>query len=209
MIFSYNPKHVGDVLMVIVANAADRKVDVERKGNVARVFTIDDKKTVAWNFFEVSTMISTIEGTGQVFLTEEQVDALNEEMKESGFEERLFNDKTPKFVVGQVKELKPHPDSDHLNITQTEVDGGKVLQIVCGAPNIEQGQKVVVAKTGAMMPDGTIIWPGSLRGVESNGMISSARELNLPNAPEVRGILVLSDDVETGVAFDVTKHWKK
>ena len=53
-----------------------------------------------------------------------------------------------------------HPDSDHLSITQTEVDNGEILQIVCGAPNIKAGQKVVVAKPGAMMPDGLMIWPG-------------------------------------------------
>ena len=75
------------------------------------------------------------------------------------------------------------------------------MQIVCGAPNIEAGQKVVVAKPGAMMPDGMMIWPGTLRGVDSYGMICSARELHLPNAPAKKGILVLPEDAVVGEAF--------
>lgn len=106
----------------------------------------------------------------------------------------MVADDTPKFVVGFVQELSDHPDSDHLHITKTKVDNGETLQIVCGAPNIAQGQMVVVAKVGAMMPDGQIIWPGKLRGVQSEGMICSARELALPNAPEKRGILVLEPE---------------
>ena len=56
-----------------------------------------------------------------------------------------------------------------------------------------------------MMPDGQMIWPGSLRGVESFGMICSARELHLPNAPEKKGILVLAEDAKTGEKFEVGK----
>ena len=67
----------------------------------------------------------------------------------------------------------------HLSVTEIKVDNGEVLQIVCGAANIRKGLKVVVAKPGAMMPDGLLIWPGELRGVESFGMVCSAKELNL------------------------------
>ena len=81
------------------------------------------------------------------------------------------------------------------------------MQIVCGAPNIDEGQKVVVAKVGAMMPNGAMIFPGKLRGVESMGMICSARELELPNAPQKRGILVLpeTDAFEVGKEFNFVK----
>ena len=82
-----------------------------------------------------------------------------------------------------MKSCVEHPDSDHLSITETEVGDGEVLQIVCGAANIRKGLKVVVAKPGAMMPDGLMIWPGTLRGVESFGMICSAKELHLEGAP--------------------------
>lgn len=75
------------------------------------------------------------------------------------------------------------------------------LQIVCGAPNVEAGQKVVVAKVGAVMPSGMVIKDAELRGVASSGMICSMRELNLPNAPQEKGIMVLSDDYKVGNAF--------
>ena len=67
MIFTYNKEHVGDVLMVIVKNSGDAKLDVERKGKVARVFLKDNGETVAWNIFEVSSFFEIAE-RGQVFL---------------------------------------------------------------------------------------------------------------------------------------------
>ena len=73
MIFTYNKEHVGDVLMVIVKNSGDAKLDVERKGKVARVFLKENGETVAWNIFEVSSLFEIAE-RGQVFLTDEQVE---------------------------------------------------------------------------------------------------------------------------------------
>ena len=100
------------------------------------------------------------------------MNVLNEELQKSGFAERLTYDASPKFMVGFVKECVPHPDSDHLSITQIDFDGKhESLQIVCGAPNIRKNLKVVVALPGAMMPDGMMIWPGELRGEKSFGMI--------------------------------------
>ncbi|MGM0165415.1 tRNA-binding protein [Enterococcus sp. AZ135] len=203
MIFAYNKQNVGDTLMVIVKNDESKENKAERKGDVSRIQTIDGT-TVAWNFFNVSEYL-TIHGNGQVDVTEQDIEALNEQLKQAGFEERLATDLSPKFVVGYVKTCIDHPDSDHLHITETEIDGGETLQIVCGAPNIEAGQKVVVAKPGAMMPDGQMIWPGSLRGVDSFGMICSAKELHLPNAPEKKGILVLEEDAKIGEKFELGK----
>lgn len=203
VIFAYNKQNVGDTLMVIVKNDENEENSMERKGDVARIQTLDGT-TVAWNFFNASNYL-TIQGNGQVELLEKDIETLNEQLKLAGFEERLVADLSPKFVVGYVKTCIPHPDSDHLHITETEIDGGKTLQIVCGAPNIEAGQKVVVAKPGAMMPDGQIIWPGNLRGIDSFGMICSAKELHLPNAPEKRGILVLAEDAKIGEKFEVGK----
>ena len=67
------------------------------------------------------------------------------------------------------------------------------------APNVESGQKVVVAKVGAVMPSGMVIKDAQLRGVDSSGMICSMKELNLPNAP--KEIMVLNDDYDIGQAF--------
>lgn len=201
MIFAYNKDHVGDTLLVIVADDKGVENLAERKEDVSRIQTVDGT-TVAWNFFNISDYL-TIEGSGQVELTEAEIAVLNERLKTVGFEERLVADNRPQFVVGFVKSCKKHPDSDHLSITQTEIDNGEVLQIVCGAPNIKAGLKVVVAKPGAMMPDGLLIWPGVLRGEESFGMICSARELNLADAPTKKGILELPFDAEVGSPFPI------
>ena len=114
---------------------------------------------------------------------------------------QLEVDEKPKFVIGKIVDFKDHPDSDHLHVTQVDI-GDEQVQIVCGAPNAALGQTVVVALPGAMMPDGKIIWPGSLRGVASYGMISSARELAIPGAPQRRGILVMPDNLAAGSPFD-------
>ena len=89
-----------------------------------------------------------------------------------------------------------------MHVTTVEVADGEEHQIVCGAPNIAQGQKVVVALPGTLMPNGAQIWPGELRGVDSYGMICSARELGLPHAPQKRGIMVVPDSFEVGAELN-------
>ncbi|MGT2845958.1 YtpR family tRNA-binding protein [Streptococcus massiliensis] len=208
MIFTYNKEFVGDVLMVIVADSGAAKLAAERKGNVARIYRLDNAETVAWNIFEVSNWLE-IEGRGQVMLTDEQVASLNQALAQAGFSEKLVNDTEPKFVVGEIVEMKAHPDSDHLNICQVKVAADKVLQIVAGAPNARVGLKTIVALPGAMMPKGNLIFPGELRGEKSFGMMCSPRELQLPNAPQKRGIIELSAAATVGTPFDADKHWGK
>ena len=207
MIFTYNKEHVGDVLMVIVADSQDAKLSAERKGNVVRVYRLDNGETVAWNIFEVSNLFN-ITDRGQVFLTDEEISILNQELSQAGFEPELVNDLTPKFVVGEIVEMEAHPDSDHLNICQVKVAADKVVQIVAGAPNAKVGLKTIVALPGAMMPKGNLIFPGELRGEKSFGMMCSPRELQLPNAPQKRGIIELASSEVVGTAFDPAKHWQ-
>lgn len=97
------------------------------------------------------------------------------------------------LVVGYVESCEKHPDSDHLNITQVNI-GDKTLQIVCGASNVAQGQYVVVAQNGSVLPEMTLK-PTSIRGVESNGMICSLNELGVAEKfqteEQKNGIVVL------------------
>ena len=162
MIFTYNKEHVGDVLMVIVADGQGVKLAAERKGNVARIYRLDNGETVAWNIFQVSNLFNITE-RGQVFLTDEEISILNQELSQAGFETELVNDFSQKFVVGEIVEMVAHPDSDHLNICQVKVAADKVVQIVAGAPNAKVGLKTIVALPGAMMPKGNLIFPGELR----------------------------------------------
>ena len=206
MIFTYNKEHVGDVLMVIAADDQGAKLSAERKGNVARVYREDNGQTVAWNIFELSNLFEIAE-RGQVQLTDEQVATLNQELTKEGFAAELVKDSEPKFVVGEIVEMVAHPDSDHLNICQVAVASDKTVQIVAGAPNARVGLKTIVALPGAMMPKGNLIFPGELRGEKSFGMMCSPRELALPNAPQKRGVIELSDDQVVGTPFDPAKHW--
>lgn len=206
MIATYN-KNVGDVLMLIVANNEGAEVTYERKADVARIFREDTGQTVGWNIFDIKKDWPDV-AQGQNDLSEHQVAELNEKLKAAGFDEQLTYDGQPKFVVAEILTMEDHADSDHLHVCQVEVGLDAPVQIVCGAPNAIVGMKTVAALPGAMMPSGSLIWPGALRGVPSYGMLCSARELDLPNAPQVRGIIELNTDLEAGLAFDATSMWQ-
>jgi phenylalanyl-tRNA synthetase beta chain len=105
-------------------------------------------------------------------------------------------------VVGYVKTKTKHPDADKLNVCTVDVGAEEDLQIVCGAANVAAGQKVPVAMIGAKLPDGLVIKRAKLRGVESQGMICSAKELAindkyLPKDVQ-EGILVLPEETVPG-----------
>lgn len=200
MIFSWNKESFGDCLVVILKQQTGNETVVS-SGKVTALKQGDD--IVGYNIFDVEKSIPTLNDTkGQVFLTNKEIDQLNALIFDAGFDVLLKQeDNIPRIVTGYVKECVEHPDSDHLHITQTEVANGEVLQIVCGAPNVAAGQKVVVATPGAMMPDGNLIFAGSLRGVDSFGMLCSAKELGLKDAPKEKGILILDDATEVGIPF--------
>ena len=105
------------------------------------------------------------------------------------------------IVVAHVKRVSPHPNADKLRLTEVDAGTGELLQIVCGAPNVAEGQKVPCALIGARMP-GFDIKKAKLRGVESNGMLCSARELGLSD--DHAGLLVLADDAPVG--RDIREH---
>ena len=106
-----------------------------------------------------------------------------------------------KLVVGEVKECKMHPDSDHLHVCKVDV-GSEILDIVCGAPNVREGLKVIVALDGAELPGGTIK-KGMIRGQVSNGMLCSMAELGLEHKfldeEDKTGIHELPTDAPVGV----------
>ena len=82
-----------------------------------------------------------------------------------------------KIVVGEVKECVPHPDSDHLSICQVDIGEEELSQIVCGAPNVKAGIKVIVALPGSRIAGNVKIKKGKMRGQVSNGMICSLQEI--------------------------------
>ncbi len=203
MIASFNQKSYPHTLIVIVG-PDDGLSQYTVKSDVTRIED-ENGKVIGYNFFHVDRLFDDGKWlSGQVELTRTQIAALNQKLESVGFEADLTVSQ-PTIVYGEVKTCVPHPDSDHLKITTVDVGESTLQQIVCGAPNIAQGQHVVVALPGTLMPNGSQIWPGSLRGVDSNGMICSARELGLPHAPQKRGILAVPQSFEPGQAFDPEK----
>ncbi|MFJ5563033.1 YtpR family tRNA-binding protein [Lysinibacillus xylanilyticus] len=196
----YNKEHVGDVLLVQLATESIVKTEVERAGDIAILKEAQTGEIKAFNLFNASNYIQT-DAKGLVEVTPELVAQLEAAIAKNGAVISLNVDFSPKFVVGYVETKDKHPNADKLSICSVNV-GEETLQIVCGAPNVEVGQKVVVAKIGAVMPSGMLIKEGNLRGVESYGMLCSARELAIPNAPSEKGILVLPEDAITGSAFE-------
>ncbi len=118
-----------------------------------------------------------------------------------------------KIVIGQIQKIERHPDADKLIICQVEIGNGELTQIVTGAPNVKEGDKVPVVldagrvaggHDGKPAPGGVKIKKGKLRGIESNGMLCSIEELGsnrdmYPEAPEY-GIYIFGDDAEVGTS---------
>lgn len=118
-----------------------------------------------------------------------EVDGVEEtEVVEGGLKE---------VVVAHVLECIPHPDSDHLHITKVDDGTGEPLQVVCGAPNVAAGQKVLFARIGAVLPGDFKIKKSKLRSVESFGMICAEDELGIGTSHE--GIKVLPADAPVGM----------
>ncbi|MGK2955915.1 MAG: phenylalanine--tRNA ligase subunit beta [Solirubrobacterales bacterium] len=122
-------------------------------------------------------------------------DVLAEKLAMTGTEvERVVTTGPPSadgFVIGKVLGVEPHPDADRLRVCTVDVGEDENRNIVCGAPNVAEGQTVVVALPGAVMPGGMKIKKAKLRGVPSEGMICSETELELSEGSD--GIMVLED----------------
>jgi phenylalanyl-tRNA synthetase beta chain len=99
-------------------------------------------------------------------------------------------------VVGHIVEIAPHPDADTLRVCKVDDGAGELLQIVCGAPNAAAGLKVPLARVGAELPGGMKIGVAKMRGVQSSGMLCSARELGL--SQDHAGLLELPADMTPG-----------
>lgn len=197
----YNPNGIGDVLIIPLAETDDRySISYETIGPVTRIVD-SNQEVLGYNITNASKHFELKEN-GKIQLTNELLDAVKQVFADNNIDDALDLDLSPKFVVGHVVEKAQHENADKLSVCQVDV-GNEVLQIVCGAPNVDKGQKVVVAKIGATMPSGLRIKPTELRGVPSNGMICSQKELGIPDAPNEKGIYILDDSYSVGQAFPV------
>ncbi|MFP7478133.1 YtpR family tRNA-binding protein [Terribacillus saccharophilus] len=194
----YNKQGIGDVLLLAIKQGDRHSIKEERFDDVVRI--TDEDGLVGYNIFRASEYLK-ITTAGKVQVDEDFVGKIRDIFRQNNLEDALEVDLTPKFVVGFVKEKEKHSNADKLSVCQVDL-GDETVQIVCGAPNVDAGQKVVVAKVGAIMPSGLEIKAGNLRGEDSFGMICSQKELGLPNAPEEKGIYVLDDSYKVGQVFE-------
>lgn len=124
---------------------------------------------------------------------------LAEQLTMAGLEVDKIEPAAPVFsrvVVGRVVTLTPHPQADHLQVATVDVGQSDSLQIVCGAPNVQVGMMAPTALVDAVLPNGQTILNSELRGVNSQGMLCSARELGLAESSD--GLLALPVDSEPG-----------
>ena len=134
-------------------------------------------------------------------------DELSHLLTMSGLEVEEVEPVAPPFsnvVVAEVVEVAKHPNADRLNVCQVDVGTGTLLNIVCGAPNVRAGMKAICAQAGAVLPPGADGKPfeikvGKLRGVESQGMMCSAKELKI--SEESSGLMELPTDAPVGTSI--------
>ena len=158
-----------------------------------------------------------------VDLTNEDLNEVAVKVTKAGLNvEGVYSNHIDNLVVGEVVECTMHPDSDHLHVCQVN-DGTSLRQIVCGASNVREGIKVIVALPGAILPGNFEIKTGKIRGIESNGMICAKFELGLEEKTEETynaGITELGSDAIVGTdpleylgiddtVFDLDNHKRR
>jgi phenylalanyl-tRNA synthetase beta chain len=134
-------------------------------------------------------------------ISNEDLDELAVKITKAGINiEKVITNHIDNLTIGEVVECTDHPDSDHLHLCKVNV-GDKVLNIVCGAPNVRENLKVIVALPGAVLPGDFEIKASKIRGEESNGMLCALYELGLEEKNDEtysKGICELNDDAPVG-----------
>lgn len=135
-------------------------------------------------------------------ISDQDLEKLAVKITEAGINvEKVITNHIDHLVIGKVVSCIDHPDSDHLHLCQVDVGKEELQQIVCGAPNVREGLKVIVALPGAVLPGDFQIKASKIRGVESNGMICALYELGLEEKTDEayqRGIEELNSDAPIG-----------
>ena len=135
-------------------------------------------------------------------ISDQDLEKLAVKITESGINiEKVITNKIDNLVIGKVVSCIDHPDSDHLHLCQVDIGKDELQQIVCGAPNVREGLKVIVALPGAVLPGDFAIKSSKIRGVESNGMICALYELGLEEKTDetyAKGIEELNENAPVG-----------
>ena len=181
--FFYNKNNIGDVLIMksndLVATS------FKKYGDLVAIYR--NEELIGYNYFNISKSFNNLNNGINYHPEQELVNYINEKIRENNLEEIEIIE--PNFRVGKVVECEDI-EGTHLHLCKVDIKD-EVLQIVCGAKNVEKDKLVVVAMIGTIMNDGSFINKGQLKGFDSYGMLCSKRELNIPTE-EVRGLLLLN-----------------
>ncbi len=135
-------------------------------------------------------------------ISDQDLEKLAVKITESGINiEKVITNKIDNLVIGKIVSCVDHPDSDHLHLCQVDIGKEELQQIVCGASNVREGLKVIVALPGSVLPGDFAIKSSKIRGVESNGMICALYELGLEEKTDetyAKGIEELNSDAPIG-----------
>ena len=147
-------------------------------------------------------MISLEWVSDYIDISDQDLKELAVKITQSGINvEKVITNHIDNLVIGKVISCVDHPDSDHLHVCMVDVGNSEAIQIVCGAPNVREGLKVIVSLPGAVLPGDFEIKKGKIRGVESNGMICALYELGLEEKNDetyAKGIEELNSDAKVG-----------
>jgi len=156
-------------------------------------------------------MISLEWVSDYIDISNEDLEELAVKITKAGINvEKVISNHVDHLVIGEVLNCSDHPDSDHLHVCQVKVSDDEIIQIVCGAPNVRTGLKVITALPGAVLPGNFEIKASTIRGVESNGMICALFEVGLEEKNEEnynKGIHELPNDAVVGM--DAMKYLGK
>lgn len=147
-------------------------------------------------------MISLEWVSDYIDISDQDLKELAVKITQSGINvEKVITNHIDNLVIGKVISCIDHPNSDHLHVCMVDVGKSEAIQIVCGAPNVREGLKVIVSLPGAVLPGNFEIKKGKIRGVESNGMICALYELGLEEKNDetyAKGIEELNSDAKVG-----------
>lgn len=147
-------------------------------------------------------MISLEWVSDYIDISDQDLKELAVKITQSGINvEKVITNHINNLVIGKVISCTAHPDSDHLHVCMVDVGKDEAIQIVCGAPNVCEGLKVITSLPGAVLPGNFEIKKGKIRGVESNGMICALYELGLEEKTDetyAKGIEELNSDAKVG-----------
>lgn len=193
----YNFETVGDVLL-IVFDSYQKPDRIVKKDDVTVLYYND--KIIGINIFNISEIMK-IKVNGLIpIVNQKMLDVINNILKNHGLDS-LDYQKESGFKVAKIVECEEHPDSEHLHILKVDIGDKDLVDIVCGASNARVGLICVCATAYTFMPNGEQIIPSKLLGEQSNGMLCSGRELNLPGYENIHGLLELDNNHAIGSDF--------